>query len=129
MAIGKPPSMGISVTTKTIMGKLAEVNAEAMVLLHSRNQKIYEGVQQLTAKNVDLLERAKKLQDTVEVSDSRIRQLQAETEQSGWLIKSLKLQNEELMQQMSAVKVDSHRLRESSDREFYQIHDLVLCTP
>ncbi|KAI9761888.1 MAG: hypothetical protein M1840_001541 [Geoglossum simile] len=46
MAIGKPPSMGIDITVATIHGKLAEVNAEAMVLLHSRNLEISEGVQE-----------------------------------------------------------------------------------
>ena len=36
--------MGIDITVAAIQGKLAEVNSEAMVLLHSRSQQIHQGV-------------------------------------------------------------------------------------
>lgn len=39
-AVGRPPSMGIDLTVREISEKLAAVNAEAMIQLHKRSQKI-----------------------------------------------------------------------------------------
>ena len=87
-AIGRPPSIGIEVTVSTIQGKLAEVNGEAMILLHSRGRDIYNSVQELKKDN-------KKLQETADSSEEKIIQLQEK--------------NKELLDQIHAMKIDSER--------------------
>jgi len=105
MAIGKPPSMGIDVTVATIHGKLAEVNSEAMVLLHSRSQEIHKGVQELQAENKQLLDRTKQL----------------------------KQQNDELLLGMEQVKKENYHMRVAYERTFlhylgnYRAPDLHMC--
>ena len=97
--------MGIAVTNKTIMALLAEVNAEALVLLHERNYKIHEDVQKLTEENINLSETVSDLLRTVNESDFRIQDLQ--------------LKNDELLENVASVKAESRVMRENSDCENY----------
>jgi hypothetical protein len=66
MAVGMPPSIGIDATVATIHGRLAEVNSEAMVLLHSRSKDIHEGIQKLQHDNEELKRHNKELREQVE---------------------------------------------------------------
>jgi hypothetical protein len=85
------------------MAILAEVNAEALVLLHERNYEIHKGVQKLTQDNFNLIEKVNNLQRTVKESNSRIQDLQ--------------LKNDELLNNVSSVKAESRLIRENSDCE------------
>ena len=83
--------MGIDVTVTTIHSKLAEVNSEAMVLLHSRGLQIDKGVQELAAQN---------------------------EKQSGE-IKELLSSNEELLRQLQELREENRFMRENSDRGYF----------
>ena len=63
-AVGKPPSLGIDRTVATIHGKLAEVNAEAMIQLHKRSQKIFETVEESNVRIKESSTEIKKLKRT-----------------------------------------------------------------
>ena len=104
-AIGRPPSIGIEVTVATIQGKLAEVNGEAMILLHSRGRDIYNTVQELKNDN-------KKLQETVDSSEERIIQLQEK--------------NKELLDQIHEMKIASERKLIPQYCSEYQQHPLII---
>jgi hypothetical protein len=90
MAIGKPPSMGIDITVAMIHSKLAEVNSEAMVLLHSRSLEIGKGVQRLEADN------KKKL----------------------GIIEKLSRELQEVKGQLQELSDENHLIRVNSDREY-----------
>jgi hypothetical protein len=96
MAIGSPPSIGIAKTRKTIMSLLAEANAEALVLLHERNFKIHKNVEELAVNNALLMQEAKDLKAEIQILQSK---------------------NNELLLMTSAVKSESHLIRELSDCE------------
>jgi hypothetical protein len=51
MSIGRPPSIGIDNTASTIKGKLADVNSQAMVLLHERTRAIQITLEEGQAEN------------------------------------------------------------------------------
>ena len=51
MSIGRPPSIGIDNTASTIKGKLADVNSQAMVLLHARTRAIQITLEEGQAEN------------------------------------------------------------------------------
>ncbi|KAI9858315.1 MAG: hypothetical protein M1813_007590 [Trichoglossum hirsutum] len=78
MAIGKPPSMGIDITVATIHSKLAEVNSEAMVLLHSRSLEIGKGVQRLEADNKKKLGIIEKLSRELQEVKGQLQELSDE---------------------------------------------------
>lgn len=70
--------MGIDVTVATIQSNLAEVNSEAMVLLHVRSQQIHQGVQKLKDDNEELLNKLDRLKSDNQVLLKDIQGLQKE---------------------------------------------------
>ncbi len=85
------------------MALLAEVHAEALILLHERNYQIHKGVKELTEENSNL-------QCLVKKSDARIQDLQR-------IVKDLQFQNDELLKKVSSVEAESRLMRENSDCE------------
>ena len=97
MAIGRPPSLGIDVIQTTIQQKLAEVGAEAMLLLHGRSREIFVDVRYLRNKNEDQFRQIKSLNNN---------------------IKSLELQNEELLSTVAVLRERSEQMQMDANRRF-----------
>jgi len=97
-AFGKPPPLSIDVTVATIQGKIAEVNGEAMVLLHSRSRDIYTSVQTLRWDNQNLLA-------TVKGSAEHIIDLQK--------------RNELLVEEIKEIKQQNEAMKTASERTFF----------
>jgi len=89
------------------MSLLGEVNTEALILLHKRNQEIHSTVQRLANLNQGLQSSVKSLGTTLKKSDARIEELQS--------------QNNELLRNLSVVKQESHLMKENSEsKDFWK---------
>ncbi|KAH0543405.1 hypothetical protein FGG08_002263 [Glutinoglossum americanum] len=99
MALGKPPSMGIDVTAAAIHSRLAEVNSEAMVLLHHRSKETHENTEKIKTQN-------KKLQDIAESSKTEI--------------EGLRRLNEILQAELADIKAQSKLKARQQDEERLQ---------
>jgi predicted nuclease with TOPRIM domain len=83
------------------MSLLGEVNTEALILLHKRNQEIHSTVRELVDQNQDLKSSVNSLETTLKKSDARIEELQSK--------------NNELLRNLSVVKQESHLMKENSE--------------